>query len=324
MFILHPTRLFVSMWTEKYSPRSIIELLSNESQFFNLAKIILNLNFFNYLIHGPYGIGKTIFGALSTRELFNLALKHDIVKFDGLDNNSMSSVRKKLKYFIESNFLRNERKKLVIIDNADKFSFSGQLGLRENMERQDRNLSFWLFCNSSNKINPTILSRCVLINLKPCSGLHLCIRLHEIAEKEKFKWQIESLIDSLFHGNGDIRKTINIAMHQKLIESKNVFPTLLKQQKSCHLLIRKLLESFQKDQLTVFSKKINCILKNNHVNFIEIYQKLQSSFINTTIFCPNQNNFSNFRKVTDVFFENIFYIFLNFNATNVCVKKERF
>ena len=97
----------------------------------------------------------------------------------------MKDIKKKVKTFSSSEFKGSAKGKLIMIDDADFMMFPNQLSLREKLEKSHYGVSFWLVCTFLNKINPTILSRCILLKFKHVIPLHSLIRLKEISEKEK-------------------------------------------------------------------------------------------------------------------------------------------
>ncbi|ABW98228.1 rfc3 (nucleomorph) [Hemiselmis andersenii] len=304
------------MWLGKYSARSIVDLISNETQINNFIKNFQNSNF---LIQGTNGIGKSSFSLISSREIFNNISKINILNIDGLEETKIGIVKNRIKHFLDSGFSQIESKKLVIIDNSDHLSFSSQLNLREKMERIEKGLNFWFICKSLNKINPTIISRCLVLNFKPSSPFSLCIRLHEIAEKEKLDLCFETIFDSIFSGNGDIRYSINSLFQKNLFLSKNFFPTILRKNFSSKSLILKLKESLQKDFRIVFFRKIVLIAKILNISIAQIKKDLNTSLVNTALFFSKKKILKEYEKSKS---GSSFYFFRTF--FNNLIKEQSF
>ncbi|KAF8822981.1 putative replication factor C, subunit 5, partial [Cardiosporidium cionae] len=148
------------------------------------------------LFHGPPGTGKTSTILALAKILYGIKSKAFVLELNASDDRGISTVREQIKTFSEakSSFgfsdlvaepLRSSSDpslplngnsasisphistKLIILDEADQMTSSAQNALRRIMEQYSKNVRFCLICNSVNKINPAIKSRCTGFRFAP-------------------------------------------------------------------------------------------------------------------------------------------------------------
>lgn len=213
------------------------------------------------------------------------------MKFNGHDKIGIMDIKKKLKAFLASNFINSIQKKLILLDDADYLPYSCQLSLREKLEKSSSGVSFWLVCTFLNKINPTIVSRCVTLKFKYISPLHSIIRLKEISEKENFPMDVEFVETMISFGNGDIRKTFNQFFFYKIFTENKTLSDFEEKMFLCKKKIKKILESFHKDKRLVFFKKFYQIGKKNFNRGSILREKINVGLFQQAIYTKGIKNF---------------------------------
>lgn len=311
------------MWSDKYCPRKITEILSNEIEFNGVIKNWKQFFKNNYFFHGSHGIGKTIFCLILCHLISIKNSRKNVLIIDGLKEIELVELKKKLKGFIDSKFCKDSSYKIVLIDNLDRLSFSGQLYLRENMEKAHKGYSFWLIGRFLTRINPTILSRCLIVNLKPISSLHGLIRISEISFKERMKGYIEPILGLMSDGAGDLRKMINLCFQDIISSKKNNFSVFTSSKKFSEFFFYKIWESKQKDEQNVFIRKIDWILKKKKTNLEQERDKLFSIFFKGIDLNLNEKKYFFSDLVKNSFLEFFLFFFSYTMGRNFYFKKKR-
>nr|UXY87365.1 DNA replication factor C complex subunit 3 [Cryptomonas sp.]UXY87370.1 DNA replication factor C complex subunit 3 [Cryptomonas sp.] len=181
------------MLSEKYRPRNLRDVVSNDDSINSLYKLSKKINFCNVLICGQTDIGKNsaVFSFLN--QLRCNESETQLIEIGSLDEYNLKNTIDILKDFLESYLTNRKSKKLVVIKNGDFLSSQTQLCLREYLEKKIYRFSFWIICQSSFKINTAILSRCIQIHFKPQNTFQFTVRFKEILDKEKIQIFLETL-----------------------------------------------------------------------------------------------------------------------------------
>lgn len=143
------------IWVTKYRPRSLDQMVINDSvlDFFRERSKDGNLN--NILLVGKAGIGKTSLAKIIANEVMDA----QYIYINASEENGIDTIRNKVVSFVETMSM-NGKKKVVILDESDGITRSGQQALRNVMEKYLKTSSFILTANYSHKIIEPIKSRC--------------------------------------------------------------------------------------------------------------------------------------------------------------------
>jgi len=135
--------------TEKYRPRSLNEIVGNET-------VIRCLKSFkcipNMLFYGPPGTGKTT----AIKALIKDFPPRNILELNASDDRGIETVRILIKEFSST---ISDTMKIVVLDEADSMTKDAQAALRRIMEDY-KSTRFCLICNYPRKIIEPIKSRC--------------------------------------------------------------------------------------------------------------------------------------------------------------------
>lgn len=310
------------MFAEKHCPKNLKEILSSENELYTLVKNFKTSRFYNFLIYGSNGIGKSLFCKIQMK---NLLLHYPGGKFlviDVFEETNIGDIKKRIKNFIESKFSMEESYKIIIIENVDHLLSSAQLYLRENLEKGDKGLSFWLLSNSLVRINPTILSRCLVVNFRHFSSTSFFVRVNEINMKESIDFYYESIIDSLIFCVGDIRRAFNFCYQKSILTRKSFFPSITHKKLFSAFLSKKIKESMQKESPNVFLLKMETIQNKRIIGVSEIAKKIFLSSIYTTILRYFRKVFFSMRISKNSTTENFFF-FLYFSEKKFCSRNKK-
>ncbi len=196
--------MFDSLFTEKYRPKTLTDLVlsdSNRKYFDSITDEIPNL-----LFVGTPGIGKTTLA----RILVNDILECQYLYINASDENGIDTIRSKVVGFAQTKSL-DGKVKVVILDEADGITIDGQRALRNTMEEYSSGTRFILTANYKHKIIPAIQSRTQFFDLNPPFDTVLKL-IVGIIKQEGIKItedQKGNFVNVVKQNYPDIRKIIN-------------------------------------------------------------------------------------------------------------------
>ncbi|KAK6197047.1 DNA replication factor C [Scheffersomyces amazonensis] len=213
----------MSLWVDKYRPKSLDQLSYHDSITHNLRALAKSGDFPHLLVYGPSGAGKKtriyatlneIFGAQvdklkidvktfvtsSNRKLeFNVLSSpyHLEITPSDMGNNDRVVIQDLLKevasteqvdFSNQSSSKTKHRFKVVVINEADSLTRDAQAALRRTMEKYSSNTRLILVCNSISNIIPPIKSRTLLIRIPAPSITDMNKIFTTISNKESLKF----------------------------------------------------------------------------------------------------------------------------------------
>jgi DNA polymerase III delta prime subunit len=208
----------------------------------------------------------------------------------------MKNIKKKINNFTNLNFSNSFRSKLAIFDGADEINFHTQMNLRENLEKHLCKINFWLTCNSIYKMNPAVVSRCVNLNFRSIYPLDSCIRLKEISEKEKIRFNLEFLENASFLSNGDLREIFILLSQSKINDKNNIFFNFLEIKYYFKNFMREIIEIFFKDKRFIIIRKFYQLFKKKIKGLSNLSEKLNLEILNYSIFFNEKNLIFNLKE----------------------------
>ena len=197
-------------WVEKYRPKTLDDLVSQEDIVSTLNKLIDAKRLPHLLFYGPPGTGKTSTILAAARRMFGTKAKAMTLELNASDDRGISVVRNQIKEFAGTKKLFATGSKLIILDEADAMTNDAQAALRRVIEKYSSNTRFCLICNYVNKITPALQSRCTRFRFSPLSEVQVKGRVQSIIEKESVRVTDDGLSAVLRLGNGDMRRILNV------------------------------------------------------------------------------------------------------------------
>ncbi|ODV80441.1 DNA replication factor C [Suhomyces tanzawaensis NRRL Y-17324] len=237
----------MSLWVDRYRPKSLSQLTYHDSITQNLAALSKSGDFPHLLVYGPSGAGKKtriystlneIFGAQveklkidvktfttsSNRKLeFNvLSSNHHLeITPSDMGNNDRVVIQDLLKDVASTeqvdfqNSQKKHRFKIVIINEADSLSRDAQAALRRTMEKYSTNIRLVLVCNTISNIIAPIKSRTLLVRIPSPSVHDISQVLLKVSKKEGLKYstnnedEIVRFLDNVAqHANRNLRRAL--------------------------------------------------------------------------------------------------------------------
>ena len=198
------------MWTEKYRPKSLDEMINQTQIVERLKSFVKSRNVPHCIFAGPPGTGKTTAALCLAHDLYGKAYREYLMELNASDERGINVIRETVKTFARSRAMGEIPFKILILDEADNMTADAQQALRRTMESYSETCRFILDCNYSSKIIEPIQSRCVIFRFKPLSEKDVEKYLERIAKSEKLEID-KGAIKAIFKEcSGDLRKATNI------------------------------------------------------------------------------------------------------------------
>jgi replication factor C subunit 2/4 len=206
-------------WVEKFRPKNLDDISSQENIISSLKKCIQTKNMPHLLFFGPSGCGKTSVILALARELFGDIYWEDrVIELNASDERGIKVVREKIKrYAMNAIIKKNDIPpwKIIILDEADNMTSDSQFALRKIMEDYSKVTRFCIICNYHSKIIDPIVSRCSLFRFKPIPIESIQKRLINICKSESTICSSENINNIINICRGDMRKAINFLQRCK-------------------------------------------------------------------------------------------------------------
>ncbi len=168
-------------WVTKYQPTTVNEMVMTESLKKMFNDFINSNNISNMTFYGVAGSGKTTLAKILPKEL-GYDVHFQSCSADGSIDMVKSTIMNYCQLACEP-----DKKKIIVLDEADQLSQQAQMALRNIIVDALDNTRFILTCNYIDKIIPAIQSRCTPIKIDfSCKDVGLYIL--DILNKEGIKY----------------------------------------------------------------------------------------------------------------------------------------
>jgi replication factor C small subunit len=198
------------LWTEKYRPRTLDEVVNHSEIVTRLKKFVSDKNMPHMLFAGPPGTGKTTMAHCLAHDLYGDNYRQYILELNASDERGIEVIRSKVKEFARTRVVGNVPFKIILLDEADNMTADAQQALRRLMELYTASTRFILIANYPSRIIEPIQSRTAVFRFTPLKREDVVERLKYICSNEKVKCH-EDALNTIFElSEGDMRRAINI------------------------------------------------------------------------------------------------------------------
>jgi replication factor C small subunit len=198
------------LWTEKYRPKKIKEIIGQESFKSDAEHWIENGEMPNLLIFGPAGVGKTSAGISLAKEYLGDGYNLNFLELNASDDRRLEIVRTKIKEFASTGKMGDVLIKICLLDEMDGMTIDAQNALKRIMERYHSNVRFIITCNDRTKLVEPIQSRCANYFFDNLENDSICSLLNKILIREHGEAPLPEVMSAFVESfNGDLRRAIS-------------------------------------------------------------------------------------------------------------------
>ncbi len=202
------------MWSEKYRPKKLQEVVDQKEIINGISNLIKSPDIPHMLFAGPAGVGKTTTGLCIAMELLGEEWRKNTLELNASDERGIKMVRERVKEFAASIKLADDKEfgkpKIIILDEADEMTSEAQTALRRIIEDSARTTRFIIICNYLSQIIEPIQSRCVVFRFTRLPKEVVIDHLRMICERQRVKYEEKALAQIYESTGGDLRHSINI------------------------------------------------------------------------------------------------------------------
>ena len=197
------------LWTEKYRPKNIHELIGQEIFKLDAENWIEIKDMPNTLLYGQAGVGKTAAAGILAHEMLKSEMDSNYFEINASDDRRLEVVRTTIKDIAQQKAIGDVPFKIILLDEMDGMTTDAQNALKRVMERYASNVRFIITANDRSKIIYPLQSRCANYFFTKLDSTAISTLLKTILSREDISHPSDvDLGQFISHYNGDVRRTI--------------------------------------------------------------------------------------------------------------------
>lgn len=197
------------MWTEKYRPKSLDDIIGHDDTIKRLKKYTDDDAVPHMLFHGPPGTGKTASIVAFAREVYGDSWRNNLTEMNASDERGIDTIRDKVKGIARSSPAGDAEYQILFLDEADSLTSDAQASLRRIMEKYSDVTRFFLSCNYPNQLIDAIQSRCTMFRFGRMDNEKVMKVVENVANQEGLAVSVDHIGELVEASNGDARTAIN-------------------------------------------------------------------------------------------------------------------
>ena len=197
------------LWTEKYRPKNIQELIGQEVFKMDAENWIELKDMPNVLLYGQAGVGKTAGAGILANEMLGQEIDSNYFEINASDDRRLEVVRTTIKDIAQQKAIGDVPFKIIHLDELDGMTPDAQNALKRIMERYSDNVRFVITANDRSRIIYPLQSRCANYFFTKIDNSTIATLCKTILSKEELSHPSDADLDSFIsYYNGDVRRTI--------------------------------------------------------------------------------------------------------------------
>jgi replication factor C small subunit len=207
-------RITSSLWTERYRPRTLDDLVMEADVKAKFAEIIAQGDAPNMLFFGKQGTGKT-----TLAKILISCLDCEHIEMNSSLSRGIDAVRGRV---VNYAVMRgNARWRIILMEEADGLTPDAQDSLRNLMETYSGRMRIILTANYINRIIAPIRSRCQVVEFKELPRKECMRQLQNILKQEAVKYDEDTvlqIIDSCYPDMRSMIQTLQLSTVDKALK----------------------------------------------------------------------------------------------------------
>jgi replication factor C small subunit len=194
------------MWTEKYKPENLDEVVGYDRLVALIKKCVEQHDVPHFLFFGKPGTGKTLIAELTAKALLGDLMEGNFIKINASDDRSVGKIRELVIRAIK-NATVNGYLRIILLDECDGLLQDAQEILRGAIDKSN-STRFILTCNDASKIIAPLQDRCLRFEFKGLKSKDIIKRLRVIMIEEHKEVSEQVLERIAKQSDGSMRSAI--------------------------------------------------------------------------------------------------------------------